>query len=218
MISLPPSADRLIRRWPTDRSRQWLASFLERARRDRNVIAVVAVGSAIRSGVGSEDLDLIVLCRDRKLLKERAPIEVDLRSFDVDQVEQGIEDGQDLLTWAVQFGQPLFDLHHVWEDIVARWKDHLPLPDPMVARARASAARTQLEDMRSVGDQDAVIELSVSYLTHLGRALLAEAGVYPASRPELPDQLRQVGQTELADQLAEALLSRDERRALGTAV
>lgn len=218
MILLPPSADRLIRRWPTDRSRQWLASFLEAASRNRNVVAVVAVGSAVRSGVASEDLDLIALCRDRKLLNERAPIEVDLRSFDVDQVEQGIEDGQDLLTWAVRFGQPLFDPHHLWDDIIARWRDRLPLPNPMVARARASAALVQLKDMRSAGDQDAVVELSVSYLTHLGRALLAETGVYPASRPELPDQLRHVGQTELADQLAEALSTRDERRALGTSV
>lgn len=218
MISLPPSTDRLIRRWPTERSRQWLASFLEGVRRDRNVVAVVAVGSAIRSGVASEDLDLIVLCRERKLLSERAPIEVDLRSFDVGQVEQGIEDGQDLLTWAVRFGQPLFDPHHLWADIVEHWKDRLQLPDPVVARARASATLARLEDMRSVGDQDAVVELSVSYFTHLGRAVLAEAGTYPASRPELPDQLRHVGQNELADQLAEALSIRDGSRALGTAV
>lgn len=178
---------------------------------------MVAVGSAIRPGVASEDLDLIVLCRDRKLLAERAPIEVDLRSFDVDRVNRGIEDGQDLLTWAVQYGQPLFDPHHAWEDIVARWKDCLPLADADVARARAAAALARREEMHRVGDQDAVVECNVSYLTHLARAHLAEAGVYPASRPELPDQLRDVGQIELANELAKVLLTRDKRRDLGTA-
>lgn len=181
-------------------------------------VAVIAVGSAIRPGVASEDLDLIVLCRDRRLFKERAPIEVDLRSFDMNHVERAIEDGQDLLTWSVRFGQPLFDPDHAWEGIVARWKNCLPLPDAKVARARASTALAHLEDMRAIGDDDAVVELKVSHLTHLARAFLAEAGVYPASRPELPNQLRQVGEAELADKLEEALLKRDERRAMRTAV
>ena len=41
--------DSAIVRWPTERAKAWLASFLERARRDENVVAIVAIGSAVRS-------------------------------------------------------------------------------------------------------------------------------------------------------------------------
>jgi predicted nucleotidyltransferase len=194
-----------------------VASFLDRVRHDPNVVAVVAVGSAIRPDVTSEDLDLIVLCGDRRTFKERAPIEVDLRSFDVADVDDGIRRGQDLLSWTVRFGEPLFDRGHAWERTVDEWKDRLPLPDPKVARARASTALAQAQSMSAAGDEDASLEVHISYLTHLARALLAEAGVYPASRPELPNQLRQVGEGETADQLAEALRERAERRAMHTA-
>ena len=38
-------------------------------------------------------------------------------------------------------------------------------------------------------------------LTHLARAALSEAGVFPYSRPELPGQLRDIGDHALADRL-----------------
>jgi hypothetical protein len=66
--------------------------------------------------------------------------------------------------------------------------------------------------MVRVGDEDVTIDLRVSLLTHLARAVLAEAGVYPASRPELSGQLRQVGDSELADELEAALTRRAEQR------
>ena len=65
--------------------------------------------------------------------------------------------------------------------------------------------------MREVGDEDAFDELQVSYLTHRAWARLAGAGVHPASRPELPAQLRSVGETSLAADLEEALSQRAAR-------
>ena len=47
--------------------------------------------------------------------------------------------------------------------------------------------------------------LEISYRTHLARATLAKAGIQPASRPELPSQLREVGETVLASDLERAL-------------
>ena len=76
--------DSVIRRWPTERAKAWLASFLERARRDENVVAIVAIGSAVRS-TAAEDLDILVLCRNRVALKEKAPIEVDVRKANAKQ-------------------------------------------------------------------------------------------------------------------------------------
>ena len=200
--------DHCICRWPTERAREWLSDFLLRARRDSNILAVVAIGSAMRMGVASDDLDILVVCRDVRGLDERAPFEVDLRAFDYADIHRKIADKHDLLAWAILFGRPLFDRQQGWVRIVKRWRHCVPLPDPVVARARASIAQKRMNEMRDMGDEDAAIELEVAYRTHCARAELAEAGVYPASRPELPDQLRTVGAIGLADQFSAALEAR----------
>ena len=200
--------DRSVCRWPTTHARQWTLDFLRRAQDDTNVMAVIAIGSAVRDNVTSDDLDLLVLCRDRDTLCERAPIEVDLRAYDVDDVDRQIANGRDLLTWAVLFGRPLLDRFQTWESIVGRWQARVPLPDPCAARSRAAATLARLEEMREMGDEAAAAELDVSYQTHCARALLSEAGIYPASRPELSQQLRSLGAMEQARRLTEALTTR----------
>ena len=204
------TVDRVVCRWPTTRARQWTLGFLRRAQADTNVAAVIAIGSAVRDNVPSADLDLLVLCRERDTLSERAPIEVDLRVYDVDDVDRQVANGRDLLTWAVLFGRPLLDRFQTWESIVRRWRARVPLPDPSAARSRAAATLARLEVMREMGDDVAAAELDVSYQTHCARALLAEAGVHPASRPELSDQLRSLGAMEQARKLTAALTARQQ--------
>ena len=196
---------RSVYRWPTATSFQWLASFLERAERDPNVVSVIVIGSAARPNVASDDLDLMVLCRDVLLFGEKAPIEVDIRKANVSSVEADIRAGQDVAIGTVRFGRPLLDKDGTWNSISSRWRSQLPLPDPAVALDRAAAARVRMEKMRVVGDEDARRELEIAYRTHLARAALAGAGVQPASRPELPSQLRDLGETELANDLQRAL-------------
>ena len=202
---------RMICRWPTAASFHWLASFLERAEIDPNVVAVIVVGSAARPNVASDDLDLMVLCNDVKLLREKAPVEIDIRKAKVDGVEKNIRSRQDLAIWAVRFGQPLLDKDGIWNGITRRWRNRLPLPDPAVALDRAAAARIRMEKMCAVGDEEACAELEISYRTHLARASLATAGVQPASRPELPSQLRELGETALAVDLERTLSNRADR-------
>lgn len=175
-------------------------------------MAVVAVGSAVREDVASEDLDLIMVCANPGLFRERAPLEIDLRAFRASDVDDKIEEGNDLLGWAVMFGRPIFDRYGTWHRIVKRWSGHVPLPDPAVAGARAKRTRKRMIEMRKMGDDEAAVELEVSYLTHCARGTLAEAGVYAASRPELPDQLRLVGKQRLADRVANALEARARLR------
>ena len=203
----PPPPD-AIRRWPAAGVRNWVTAFLERARRDPNIAAVVAIGSAVRPGVDSEDLDLIVCCHDTALLKERAPIEIDMRSRNLPDVDHEIENGGDLLIWAVRFGKPLLDKTGGWQAVVRRWEGHLPLPDPAVSLERAKSVHRHMEHMREVGDRDAFNDLNLSYLSHHARAVLAAAGIHPASRPELPGQLRELGDTALAARLEAALAKR----------
>jgi UTP:GlnB (protein PII) uridylyltransferase len=53
-----------ILRWPTETAKEWTTRLLCSARSDNNVMAIVAVGSAVRPSVVSADLDLIVVRRE----------------------------------------------------------------------------------------------------------------------------------------------------------
>ena len=204
-------SERPIHRWPTGRARQWLSSFLDRARRDPNIVAVIAVGSSVRLDVASDDLDVVVLCHDTERFRERAPIEVDLRRIGIDCVDDNIRAGRDLVIWAARFGRSLFDRENIWADIVRKWQGHLPVPDSAVSLQRARTTFERMKEMRDIGDENAFEELQISHLTHRAWARLASAGVYPASRPELPGQLRSIGENSLADDLGAALSERAVR-------
>ena len=182
-----------ILRWPTERSRDWTLDLLGRAHADPNIAAIVAVGSAGRPEVPSADLDLIVIGEDRVDFKKkyREPLEIDIRIYSSSDVEESIGRGHDMLGWAVRFGRRLFQRDGYWDDVVRRWMDRLPLPDIDSAYARASDSYRWLSSVQSMGDADAAYEHALTYLTHLARAALVERGVYPASRPELPGQMRE---------------------------
>jgi hypothetical protein len=80
-----------------------------------------------------------------------------------------------------------------------------------VAGARAAQAERFLDELREIGDEDAAAEQLVAAATHRARAALLRAHVFPASHPELPGQLRQIGLDSLADDLTAAL---EKRKAL----
>ena len=197
-----------VYRWPTRRSRVWLEGFLDRMATDENVAAVVAVGSAVRPNVASEDLDLIVLCHDVGTLNADAPIEVDVRKLPISGLDGQIGEGHDMLTWAIRFGRPLVDKGDLWSAVVARWKDRLPLPSASVCTDRATAARKRMEEMRIIGDECATADFALAYQTHRARARLVRARVYPASRPELAGQLRMIDEVDLACDLEAAVSAR----------
>ncbi len=197
-----------ILRWPTEHSRQWLHAFLRRAEADTNLLALIAIGSAVRAAVASDDLDLLAVCEDRRTLAEKAPIEVDLRKVDADGLDAGVQAGDPLLVSALRFGRPLFDRERTWADLSRRWRDSLPLPDPAVADRRAASAHKIMETLREIGDKDAYREHHLTWLTHRARASLLRAGVHPRSRPELPAQLRELGAADLSESLDAALRQR----------
>lgn len=188
-----------IRRWPTPRSKVWTLQFLNEAAADDNINAVVAVGSAVRPAVQSADLDLVVICREPADLRVKPPLEIDLRTYRAEQVPQELARGNDLLGWAVKFGRVLFQREAFWDAISESWRHRLPLPPPDVAEQRANEAFCRLTKVLEIGDFDAAEELALSYATHLARAELLKRNVYPASRPELPVQLREIGSDEAAD-------------------
>lgn len=189
---------RRVSRWPTGRSKKWTAQFLKSAQHDRNIRAIVAIGSAVRPAVSSVDLDLLVLCEEPTAFKAKPPMEIDLRVYAAKQVSSLIEGGNDLVGWAVKFGRALFQREGFWDSVLKAWSDTVPLPSLETAMQRAEDSFRRLNSVLEVGDSDAAHELAVSYLTHLSRAELIKRRVYPASRPELPEQLRSVGCSRLA--------------------
>lgn len=195
-----------IRRWPTNRSKEWVSSFLEKAVEDLKVVAIIAVGSAVRDNVKSADIDLVLIARDsEKILQNRPPIEVDIRIFAAEEVELKVLKGHDYLGWAVKYGAVLHEKDSFWSKLVAKLGNEVPLPSAFAARERAALAQRFARELLEMGDEDAASEQLLSLLTHLARAELIDAGVYPASRPELPFQLKEIGQAKLANLFEKAL-------------
>jgi hypothetical protein len=188
-------------RWPTERSREWTCKFLSSAPANRSILAVVAIGSAVRPSVLSSDLDVIVISAEAAPLRISPPMEVDLRVYSAALVDGQIASGHDLLGWAIKFGRALFQRDHYWDRMTDSWQDRLPLPSAALARERAANAHQRLVKVMEFGDADAAYEQAVSYLTHLARAELLDRGIYPASRPELVSQLRASGGSQTAEQL-----------------
>jgi Nucleotidyltransferase domain len=169
------------------------------------VEAIVAVGSSARKRARpTSDIDLIIVCKDRKV-ETSAPSEIDARWVDVEVLRASIGNGNDVFAWAVMFGVALHDPHRTWFDLVADWRGRIPLPSVEVCARRAERARGYAQELSDIGDEAAAEEQVLTMLTHQARYVLSKVGVFPASRPELVDQLRSVGEAELSDLLAEAL-------------
>ncbi len=194
-----------VYRWPTDRARKWTADLINSARRDGNILALVAVGSAVRPDVESLDLDLVVICRELPGLSVKPPLEIDVRAYTADQIDSLLSGGDDMVGWAVKFGRLLFQREGFWDALSESWSDRIPMPSADTAIKRAKDALRRLKSVLEVGDADAAHEQAVFYLTHMSRAELIKRKVYPASRPELPRQLRSVGCRRLASSLELAL-------------
>lgn len=196
-----------ILRWPTVQSRIWTENFLASARNDDNVVAVIAVGSAVRLAVASVDLDLIVISKEPDKLRYKPPIEIDLRVYAADKVHSLIQSGNDMLGWAVMYGKVILQRDAYWDLVLRSWRSNVPLPSADIAIERARSAFHRFSRMIEAGDQDAAYEQALSCVTHLARAELLKRNRYPASRPELPKDLRAQGNVALADAL-EALINR----------
>lgn len=198
-----------VLRWPSNRAEEWVNDFLASAENDHSILAVIAVGSSVRPNVESVDLDLLVV-RDAPPRPASAPIEVDVREYQSDTVQQRICEGHDLLGWAVNYGVLLHEKHGYWTSILNQYAGKVPLPSATSAVKRAEKAQIHLENIAAAEDFDAAAEQLITVLTHVARARLINAGVYPQSRPELPGQLRVLGDIHLAEDFEKALSHRAE--------
>jgi len=187
--------------FPTPRVRDWMRDLTGLA----NVIGVIVIGSTAR-GVArnGSDFDLIIVYRNaRPNLRE--PGEVDARWVDENNLDELSAHADDVVAWGVAYGIPLYDPEGVWGALVSRHQAHIPLPSPDICIKRAERARRYASELMSIGDDEAAREQILTMLTHLARLLLVRRGVFPASRPELVDQLVETGEREFAELLRDAL-------------
>lgn len=200
--------ERVVVSWPDDDALRWTRKLVETARRDSAITAVVATGSAVREVEHSDDLDLIVVYRAARPALPFQPISVDLRCFCQADIAPKLAVGHGYLSCALRFGRPLFERDEWWSRLRTDWDPRLLLPTAAEATESAERAERHRDTLAEAGDNDAAAEMALSALTHRARAALSQAGVFPQSRPELPGQLRQIGEHELADVLAQALACR----------
>jgi hypothetical protein len=200
----------IVRRWPSQEAKEWLQSFIPQACAHSSVLAVVAFGAAVRTACFTADIDLLVIYERPKPTLEGRPIDVDIRWYERSQAERLIMDGQELLGWVVRFGELICEQKGYWTKLRLEWLDRMPFPSSTIAEDRVKRAWRLYEELSEMGDEDAAQEQRLVALTQEARAQLIRRSVYPASRPELPDQLRAIDATGLAEKLELALREREE--------
>ena len=201
---------KIIRRWPRDEAREWVQAFASKACTNPSVLAVVAFGAAMRTTCFTADVDLLVIYQSPKPAVNGRPIDVDIRWYERSRAEALVKEGQELLGWVVRFGALICEHDGYWRKLRQEWLGKMPFPSAEVADQRVQRAWRLYHQLCDMGDEDAAQEQHLAGLTQQARALLIRKSVYPASRPELPSQLRAIGETELAEKLQVALKEREE--------
>ena len=197
-----------VRRWVGD-SKRWLETFLTAAPKDHSIAAIIVVGSAVRDrGHRRSDFDLLVLYRGKRPAIE-APVEVDIRLYPIEAIKTQLAAGHEVICWAMKFGTALYDPQGEWESLKRSWGHRLPLPSADEAAKRGCRSLNTAKEMLSAGDDSAASDLILAALTQFVRARLIRHNVFPASRPELPDQLRMVCPSDALAQLLEDAMYQD---------
>lgn len=182
----------VIQRWPSFSSKPWLEAFLQGMVKESSISVIVVLGSGIRArGHKRSDLDLLVLYRGMRP-KISAPIEIDIRQYRLEEAERLIAGGHEVVGWAMKFGFVLYDPDLVWQTLSQSWMDRVPLPHADIAVARGEKLMALGKEMLHSGDEIAASEYLLNALTQFVRMELIKNGIYPASRPELPEQLSKV--------------------------
>jgi predicted nucleotidyltransferase len=197
-----------VRRW-VGGSQRWVKAFLPSISSLPHVVAVIAMGSAVRDrGHRRSDLDLLLVYREKRPAV-KPPLEVDIRFTRLDQLDDLVAKGSEIVCWALKFGAALYDPENYWEQLQHKWKGRIPLPSAIEARTRAMQTLERAKEMLELDDDSAADDLLLTALTQFARERLIQHHVFPASRPELPDQLRELNRDDPLAGLLEAAMFGD---------
>ena len=95
------------------------------------------------------------------------PIEVDVRLFAIEKIDEQVARGHEVLCWALQFGTAIYDPQGFWERLSQKWQGRIPFPSASDARQRAGQALDKAEEMLEAGDDSAADDLLLTALTQL---------------------------------------------------
>jgi len=158
--------------------------------------AAVLIGSAAR-GCRTEqsDIDLLLISTEKVASGPLVPGYHTKFATEADFLRR-LAAGEDFEAWCVRLGVPLVD-RGVWARIQVSAGDVWPRWETKVLHGvRRLLLASQLSDL---GDRPAAREELVFALGHIARALLLKTGTFPLSRPELADQVRNLGYVHLAE-------------------
>lgn len=188
-------------------SHEYLEAILTWARARDDKTTVVVIGSTARGRDHAEsDLDLLVVANGAP---PRSPIGVQVTRLTRNDVRTRALRGDDFTQWALRFGRAVHGQNQ-WDLLKDSLLGCVPWPDPEVNLERARGRFDDARALFDLGDCDAANEELRYALSQLARAMLLSNRVFPLSRPELPDQLLDIGDRTVADALRQAL--RDDGR------
>ena len=174
-----------------DRSRLVLAALGHAGLGDRET--VVLVGSCARGVTNSRsDIDILVLCDDRNRIRLKRPGDIHLQQDSRSRFLKRLKEGDDYPAWALRFGIPIHDPGGWWAEQAASEAATPHWPDWRAKLEHARKRTRMASGLLEVEDSDAASEEFLFAASHIARATLLRAGVFPLSRPELPSQLKAV--------------------------
>lgn len=168
---------------------------------------VVLVGSVARGTRIAATGDVDILIVNGAGPKTLSPgIQVTMVS--ADSFADRVFAGDDFAQWALRFGKPIHG-RLKWDELKSQLLGEAPWPAPETKRKHAAKRLARARELLEMNDLEAATEELGYAGNHLARALLLMHQVFPMSRPELPDQLRQIQETDLAA-LLERLYVQDD--------
>jgi predicted nucleotidyltransferase len=157
--------------------------------------AVVLIGSAARAcRTENSDIDILFVC------SVRVPAIPVISGYHIKFSTEAdflrrLNAGEDFEAWCVRYGVQLLD-RKAWERIKSSSANVWPRWDIKVVHGiRRLFLASELSKM---GDREAAREELIFVLGHIARGLLLKNGRFPLSRPELAEQVNELGYPELA--------------------
>ncbi len=160
---------------------------------------VVLVGSWARGTANTRrsDIDVLVMEEHDGPLP---PPRIQLIVITQEELRRRVRAGDDFGQWALRFGVPLAG-RHLWEELRKQLLSDAPWPKGESQLKHAWKKLKTARDLFRMGDLPAAEEEIRFALSHLARAELLSAGIFPLSRQELPAQLQGAGKPRLAEMI-----------------
>lgn len=175
-------------------------------------IAVILIGSVARSTHTSQsDLDLLIVS-DQPVLVDRRPDRLHVQALTTQQFMDRLRGGDDFVAWCVRYGVPIVSskswLHIIASPEAAIWPDWHTKVRHAARRLTLAATLLQTRDIAAAGEE------MLYAASHTARAILLKSGIFPLSRPEIINQLREAGHERLGRVLEELSYDPPTREAL----